>query len=106
LDVEIAEGWLGVQPTGDVPPLLVGRFASPMLSSELDWGIDEGAEGQRVLCIEIPKKHQSARAIGATCDCIFDESLHVNGEPCLEPGLSQGTITVQMPPTCPTSSDT
>ena len=29
---------------------------------------------------------------------IFDESLHIHGEPCLLPGLSKGTITIQMPP--------
>ena len=100
------EGWLFAQPdVDDVPPLIVGRFATPVLSSELEWAIDAGADGQRVLCIEVPKKRLSARAVGATCDCLFDESLHVNGEPCLEPGLSQGTLTLQMPPTCPSSSE-
>ena len=34
---------------------------------------------------------------GATVDCIFDESLHIHGKPCVVPGLSQGTITIQMP---------
>ena len=33
----------------------------------------------------------------ASVDCIFDESLHIRGQPCLQAGLSQGTITLDLP---------
>ena len=71
--------------------------------TSLMWTVDEVADDQRVLCIEISKREVPLRAgAGATIDCIFDESLHIHGEPCLNcPGLSSGTITIQMPPSCP-----
>ena len=99
--VEVAEGWLiaGVDSDRDdtPPPFLFGRFAQPVEEGELTWTIDEDSDGRRVLCIELPKKKSSPVA-GVTIDCIFDESLHVNGEPCPDcPGLSKGTITIQMP---------
>ena len=89
-------------PEADSPPLLFGRFAQPVAATELEWGVDENADGRRVLCVEVPKK--VARG-AATVDCIFDESLHINGEPCLVDGLSRGTITLQMPPSCPSGDD-
>jgi len=97
LNVEIAEGWLGVE-TGKpgVPPLLVGRLAQPVQVSELMWAVDEASDGQRVLCIELPKK-DGGRIGAAQADCIFDETLHIEGKPCLVPGLSQGTITLDLP---------
>ena len=97
LNVEVAEGWLGVE-TGEegVPPLLVGRLAQPVQVSELMWAVDEGSDGKRVLCIELPKK-DGGRIGAAQADCIFDETLHIEGKPCLVPGLSQGTITLDLP---------
>ena len=62
----------------------------------MQWTVDEEADGQRTLCIEVPK-YQRNEFDRATVDCIFDESLHVNGVSCLVPGLSQGSITLDMP---------
>ena len=69
----------------------------------LMWGIEESSDGSRVLCIEIPKLG-SVNRVGAVADCIFDESLHIRGEPCLRPGLSQGTITLTLPRSCPVTA--
>ena len=97
IEVEMAEGWLCVQ-TGEVdaPPLLFGRLAQPVIASELMWAVDETSDGRRVLCIEVPKKARPA-ASRASADCVFDESLHIAGTPCLVAGLSQGTITLDLP---------
>lgn len=80
----------------DRPPLLLGRFAQAVVGSELMWAVDEEADGRRVLCVELPKAPRNARD-KASVDCIFDETLLVGGQPCLVPGLSQGTLTLQMP---------
>ena len=99
--VEFMEGWLlaGVDNDSDdaPPPFLFGRFAQPVEEQDLNWAIDDAPDGKkRVLCIELPKKESPTA--GVSIDCIFDESLHVNGEPCVGcPGLSSGTITIQMP---------
>ena len=66
---------------------------------------EEAADGSRTLCIEVPKREVRVGAVGAVADCIFDESLHVLGEPCIRPGLSQGTITMNLPRSCPTSDE-
>lgn len=90
-------------------PILFGRLAQPVLADELSWTVDTNREarstelernvdGQRVLCIELPKKpYPSGTGSGARCDCVFDESLHIHGKPVLLPGLSQGTITITLP---------
>ena len=58
----------------------------------------EDSSGARVLCIELPKREPpSGTGRAAKVDCVFDESLHVRGTPCLRPGLSQGTITIDLP---------
>jgi len=120
LSVEVVEGWLiaridtscevlyedGVwggeeildDNNGGQPPLLFGRFAQPVVGADLEWMIDEEADGRRLLSIELPKAAQEGAS--ATADCVFDETLLVNGEPCLVPGLSQGFITMKAPRTC------
>jgi len=97
---EVAEGWLCVQVAqaqikGE-PPLLFGRLALPVDRTELMWGVELDDDDERFLCIELPLLPVDPRA-KARVDCIFDESLTVNGEACLAPGLSQGTITLQLP---------
>ena len=106
LVVEVVEGWLLAaheQQTdtseADVPlppPLLFGRLAQPVVATELMWGVDDDTDGRRLLTITLPKKDRG-RVGAAQADCIFDESLHVGGEPCIQPGLSQGTITLDLP---------
>jgi hypothetical protein len=103
LSVEVAEGWLCVQRATDEgkgPPVLFGRFAQTMEEDDLVWGVEEGADGRRVVCIEVPKQ-PVVGGVGASVDCIFDESLCIQGESVVEPGLSQGTITLQLPKSCP-----
>lgn len=107
IGVEVVEGWLCVGPDVDAvvdsgsdlsSPLLFGRLAQPVLVDDVTWGIDEDKDGRRILCVNLVKKaYPSGTGSGARIDCVFDESLHVNGEPCVEPGLSQGTITIQLP---------
>ena len=99
LDVDVVEGWLYVQRTSAAaeadaaPPLLFGRLAQSHLASELMWAVDTLSDGRQMLCITLPKKERG-RLGAASADCIFDESLHIRGEPCLQAGLSQGTITL------------
>jgi hypothetical protein len=118
LVVEVVEGWLiarvdtstevlyedGVwggeevldDNNGGQPPLLFGRFAQPVVGADVAWLVDEEAStGRRVLCIDLPKAAQDGAA--ATADCIFDETLLINGQPFLAPGLSQGFITMAVP---------
>jgi len=103
LSVEIAEGWLFVSGSGGIdasdepgapPPLLFGRLAQPVLVDEMSWAVDEDSGGNRVLCVELPKKQSE---MAATADCWFDETLQINGEPALVAGLSHGTITITLP---------
>jgi hypothetical protein len=118
LAVEVVEGWLIVRVdtstealyedgvwggeqviddnNGGQPPLLFGRFAQPVVGTDVAWVVDEEAgTGRRVLCIELPKAARDGAA--ATADCIFDETLLIKGEPFLAPGLSQGFITMAVP---------
>lgn len=84
---------------GGQPPLLFGRFAQPVIGGDLVWLVEEDAQsGRRVLSVEVPKAARIGAA--ATADCIFDETLLVNGESCLAPGLSQGYITMNLPRPC------
>ena len=102
--MEVAEGWLfvgsdidaAVDSGRDATPLLFGRLLQPVLADELSWAVDEDASGEPVLCIELPKKTSGA-GVGAVADCIFDETLHIDGSPVLQPGLSQGMMTVTLP---------
>jgi len=59
------------------------------------WGVEEDADGRRLLCIELPKVRGGRQA--AVADCVFDETLCVRGEPCLAAGLSQGRISIELP---------
>ena len=98
LSVEVEEGFLFAKEEGvEGPPLIFGRLLQPVVASELMWGVDDAADGEgRALCIELPKK-AAPGGVGASVDCVFDETLHVHGEPCLLPGLSLGTITLTLP---------
>ena len=99
LSVETAEGWLlaGVDAGDDSPPpLLFGRLAQPCDAGSLELAVDTDGSDRRVLCIELTKQQRIAGG-SATVDCCFDESLHIRGEACLLPGLSQGTITIDLP---------
>ena len=56
---------------------------------------DEDGDGRRLLCVELEK---TARNTGpAVADCVFDESLAIDGESVVEDGLSRGTISFEMP---------
>jgi len=113
---ETAEGWLCVQldisathmyedgvwggeevvdEGAGRPPLLFGRFAQNVVGSELSWCIEDDGD-RKLLHIELPKAPPDPRS-RASADCLFDETLTINGESCLAPGLSQGTLTLQMP---------
>ena len=105
LAVDVAEGWLLAGPDVDaitggdtVSPLLFGRLVQPVLVDELTWAVDEDSNGDRVLLIDIPKKAPpSGTAQAARIDCVFDETLHINGEAIKLAGLSEGTITIDLP---------
>ena len=65
---------------------------------QLNWAVDENADGDKILCIDLPKKGvPSGTAMGAIADCIFDETLNIGGESILLAGLSQGMITMTLP---------
>lgn len=98
--VEIVENFLLVGEDRDdgPPPLLFGRLLQSCAVDDLTWAIDNAADGRRMLCIELHKLEAvHPGTVGATADCIFDETLHICGKPCLVPGLSFGTITLQLP---------
>jgi len=83
--------------TAGGPPLLFGRLMQTVRANEMSWSIEQSADGVRELSVEIPKVMDSEDGTYATADCIFDETLSVAGEPCLSPGLSQGTLTMRLP---------
>ena len=91
---EVADGCLFAQLANEPAPLLFGRFRHEVQGSELSWQLDEseapGDEDGRVLCIEVPwrKSASELREPGEAPGRIFDESLHVHGQPCLVAGLS------------------
>ena len=80
-------------------PLIFGRFAHPVKGCDLSWQIDESERGdeERVLCVEVPWKRSPSemREPGQAPGRIFDETLHLRGEPCLVPGLSCISIVSQ-----------
>jgi hypothetical protein len=80
--VECLVGFLDVRCKDE--PLLSGRLALQVRATELDWTLDEAADGERALCIVLPKR-QGAEVSGGA-DSIFS-SLRVCGEQCTVPGL-------------------
>ena len=95
---EVVDGCLFAQLANEPAPLLFGRFRHEVRCSELSWQLDEseasGDEDGRVLCIEVPWRRSASelREPGEAPGRIFDESLHVNGQPCLVSGLSCITV--------------
>lgn len=91
---EVVDGCLFAQLEGEPQPLLFGRFRHEVRASELEWMIDESERGDgddaRLLTLEIPWKKTASelREPGEAPGRIFDESLHVRGEPTLVAGLS------------------
>lgn len=70
-------------------PLLSGRLAQEVLAQEVDWALDsdgEAAAGQKLLCIELPKR--SGWAAGGRFPALF-ESLQVgtSADEVAAPGL-------------------
>ena len=98
---EVVDGCLFAQLANEPAPLLFGRFRHEVRGSELSWQLDEseasGDEDARVLSIDIPWRRSPSelRQPGEAPGRIFDETLHVNGEPVLVAGLS--CITVVQP---------
>ena len=102
---EVVDGCLFAQVEGVPAPLLFGRFRHEVKAGELEWMIDESERGMesggddnaRVLSLELPWKKTASelRGPGEAPGRIFDESLHVLGEPCLVAGLSVIAIVPQ-----------
>lgn len=80
------EGLMRIERDG--APLLVGRLALPVDRAELEWVVEEQADGSKLLCVEVPLLPIETGKLAASVDCIFDDSLRVNGAPCAAPGLS------------------
>ena len=59
-------------------PLLVGRIALPVDRTDLMWGVEEDSDGERLLCVELPLWPADPKRT-VMVDCIFDESLEVQG---------------------------
>ena len=96
LTVQIADGWLFAS-ANEAAPLLSGHLAQPVVADELEWTLDTRESGQRLLCIEIPKKPWPAGTNSADrCDHAFDDTLEIHGQPTLLPGLSEGTETMRL----------
>lgn len=72
---------------GDVA-LISGTLALPVDRTELCWIVEEQDDGSKLLCIEVPMLPIDTSRRRASVDCMFDETLLVNGASCLEPGLS------------------
>jgi hypothetical protein len=70
---------------------LFGRFDQIVLAAGLEWDV-EARDGSNVLSISLPKPTAIDVVDGTRIsDAIFDETLHLNGEQCLLPGLSVPT---------------
>ena len=80
-----------IEDENPVPPILFGRFAQIVLAAGLEWDV-EARDGSNVLSISLPKPTAIDVVDGTSIsDAIFDETLHLNGEQCLLPGLSVPT---------------
>jgi len=80
------DGVMRVERAGE--RLLHGKLALPVDRTELTWMVEEQGDGSKLLCIELPMLPIDTSRRMASVDCIFDESLAINGVPCIEPGLS------------------
>ena len=67
---------------------LLGTLALPVDRTELMWVVEEQDDGSKLLCIELPMLPIDTSRRMLSVDCIFDESLVINGQQCLAPGLS------------------
>lgn len=88
---ECLVGFLDVRCSDE--PVLSGRLAQQVLPTELSWALDEGADGGKLLCVELPKREASGAVDSAGCfaDALFS-SLRVGSEEILEPGLVSGRV--------------
>lgn len=85
---EVQVGFLDVRIGHD--PLLSGRLAQPVLS-DVEWAIDDRADGQRVLCIDLQKRRPDAADV-TSAEALFS-SLKILGLTNAEvnaPGLISG----------------
>ena len=68
--------------------LLSGKLALPVDRTELMWVVEEQSDGSKLLCIELPMLPIDTSLRSTSVDCIFDESLTIDGQSCMVPGLS------------------
>ena len=68
--------------------ILHGQLALPVDRAELTWVVEQQDDGSKLLCIELPMLPIDTSGRMKAVDCIFDDSLLINGSPCLIPGLS------------------
>jgi len=85
------QGLMRVQVAGAEPPLLSGTVALPIDRTELAWAVEEQDDGRRLLCIELPLYPADPNSMKCV-DCIFDESLNIDGKSCIAPGLSGSRV--------------
>ena len=74
-------------------PLFSGRLAQ-MCFGDPEWTLDERADGQRVLCIDLQKRTASPDALSA--EALF-ASLRVQGREVGAPGLVSGVYMANVP---------
>jgi len=79
-------GVMRIESSGE--PLLVGTLALPVDRTELAWLVETQDDGSKLLSIELPMLPIDTSNRLTSVDCIFDESLQINGQPCMAPGLS------------------
>jgi len=75
-------------------PLLSGRLAQEVRSTELEWTLEESnSDGKRALCIELPKRERSVVVdeSGRFADAIFS-SVRVASQEYAVPGLVTGKV--------------
>ena len=80
------ESILLVETNGE--QLLTGKLALPVDRMELSWLVETLDDESKLLCLELPLLPIDTSDRSRSVDCIFDESLVVNGKPCRAPGLS------------------
>ena len=90
---EISVGFLDVRVKDE--PLLSGRLAQQIIVSELNWALDDDPElssrGQRLLCIELPKRERAIYGDNESFSEPLFQSLRVGeGEEVVGPGLVAG----------------